>query len=66
MGSSDEWVEEVRRWCATGAVKVAGRMPVGATDESSDAGDIGYEAAQPLLQNLYELESARVAGGERL
>ena len=66
MASSDEWVEDVRRWCETGVVNVAKRMLIGTGEDASDAVDIGYEAAPPSLQNLYHFEPPTVSGCELL
>jgi hypothetical protein len=67
MAGNDEWVEDVRRWCVTGSANAANRMPLGASDESIDGGDIGYEAAQPSLQNMHPFDAvAGIAGGEHL
>ena len=66
MAGNDEWVEDVRRWCVTGSANAAKRMPLGAGDEPVDASELGYEAAQPSLQNLHAFDASVVAGAERL
>lgn len=54
MASDADWVEDVRRWCASIA---ATAVPAGASmpGKESAAGDafaepLGYEAAHPALQ----------------
>ena len=48
--SDSDWVEDVRRWCRTGAesTRAAAAAPV-----ESESAYIGYEAAQPALQALH-------------
>jgi len=66
MASNDEWVEDVRRWCATGSLNAVNRMPVAAADDAIESGDIGYEAAQPSLQHLHAFDATGAAGGDLL
>jgi hypothetical protein len=48
MTNDADWVEDVRRWCLSGARSVAeDRSAVG---EPTDLMALGYEAAQPALQ----------------
>lgn len=58
MADNDEWVEDVRRWCMTGAGNTANRSALGTLPDTDDGVDIGYEAAHPSLQSLFAPDSS--------
>ena len=50
MEHESDWVSDVRRWCLTAS---QAKLPTAALDGETESGELGYEAAHPMLQSRH-------------
>lgn len=64
MSSDSDWIQEVRRWYLQQSVSAMPEVHGGEQGQSAQdaASDIGYEAADPVLQNPHGFDVRAMAG----